>query len=145
MFKAELQANRSSRLNHQPLCTFPLHSTQQEKLKHPEPCRLFLEAPKSQKCFRPHGHGVCSFSCRCFCPSDHLSPLCTCDIEPFPQLKVLRTLQSSMVQLIPCLGTTSFVFLWNKADGKLAIINSEVPCLAQFFSSIILKCTKGFF
>lgn len=37
VFKAELQENMSSRLNHLPLCTFLLHSTQHKKLKDTEP------------------------------------------------------------------------------------------------------------
>lgn len=92
---------------------------------------------KSQKCFRHYVHGFCSFVCRfpSVWPRESLMYMWHWSIS---QLKVPSTLQFSMVQLIVCLGTTSFILWWNKVDGKLEIKKSEVPCLAQFFSSTVL-------
>lgn len=82
MFKAELQANMSGRWNHLPLCAFLLHSTQQEKLKHPEPYRVFLEAQRVKSASDTMCMGFVPF-CVGFCLFDHISPLCKRDIEPF--------------------------------------------------------------
>lgn len=105
MFKAELQANISNRLNHLPLCTFLLHSTQQQKLKHPEPYKVFLEAQRVKSASDTKFMDFVPF-CVGFCLSDHVSPL----YWAISQLKVPSMLQFSMVQLI-VFGHHKFYFV----------------------------------